>query len=197
MTSAPPAPPERIVAAGFFLRAWSPADAPLLRAALEESDAHLRAWTPWVVDGREPGVPLDVRLARFADDWAAGRAWVWGIFAADASAVLGGCGLYARIGAGALEVGYWLAARATGRGIATAAARLVTDVAFAMPGVHRVEMRIEPGNARSVAVPRRLGFAHEATIEVDGDALEVWAMDRERWTRLSSPHHEQPRRPSA
>jgi RimJ/RimL family protein N-acetyltransferase len=188
MTSARPShpvPPERLDAPGFFLRAWSPADAPLLRAALEESDAHLRAWTPWVVDGREPGVPLDARLARHVDDWATGRSWVWGIFAADASAVLGGCGLYARVGAGTLEAGYWLAARATGRGIATAAARLITDVALTLPGVQRVEMRIEPGNARSIAVPRRLGFVHEATIDVDGDALEVWATDRERWASSS------------
>ena len=182
VTSAPGVPPTRLETPAFVLRAWSLADAPLLRRALDESEAHLRAWTPWVVDGREPGLTLEQRLASHADDWAAGRAWVWGIFTVDGGAVLGGCGLYARIGAGALEVGYWLASTATGRGIATAAARALTDVAFAMPGVHRVEMRIVPGNVRSLAVPRRLGFTQEATIEEHGDALEVWAMERERWT---------------
>ena len=174
-------PPTRLDAPGFFLRAWSPADAPLMRRALDESEAHLRAWTPWVVDGKEPGLTLEERLARHAADFASGREWIYGIFDADGGAVLGGCGLHPRIGPGAIEIGYWLAARATGRGIATAAARLLVDASFAAPEMHRVEIRVDPGNVRSAAVPRRLGFTPSGTVEVPGATLDVWVMPREAW----------------
>jgi hypothetical protein len=67
----------------FTLRGWSVADAPALRKTLETSDAHLRAWTPWVVDGRVPGLSLEERLARHAEDFAAGTEWVYGMFSPD------------------------------------------------------------------------------------------------------------------
>jgi hypothetical protein len=72
--------PTRIDFDDFTLRAWSPTDAPRLRAALEASDAHLRPFTPWVIDGRVPGLSLEDRLARHAADFAAGVEWVYGLF---------------------------------------------------------------------------------------------------------------------
>jgi RimJ/RimL family protein N-acetyltransferase len=176
-----PTPPSRLDASDFFLRAWSPADALLMRRALDESEAHLRAWTPWVFDGKEPGLTLEERLARHAADFASGREWLYGIFDANGGAVLGGCGLHPRVGPGAIEIGYWLAASATGRGIATAATRLLVDAAFAAPEMRRVEIRVDPGNERSAAVPRRLGFTPSGSVEVFGTTLDVWAMSRDAW----------------
>lgn len=177
-------PPARIDADGFVLRPWTPDDAPLLQRAFDESEAHLRAWTPRVIDGKEPGLTLVERLARHAEAFAAGTEWLWGIFAPDERVVLGGCGLYPRIGPGAVEIGYWLAQSATGRGIATTATRLLADVAFTAPDVERVEIRAEPRNAASLAVPRRLGFRHVATEpEPSGGVLLMhWAMDRATWS---------------
>ena len=57
-----------------------------------------------------------------------------------------------------MEIGYWLRADATGRGIVTAAARALTDAAPALPGVDRVEIHCDEANVRSAAVPRRLGY---------------------------------------
>src|SRR4051812_18324309 len=95
-------PPTEIDLDDVALRAWSPAHVALLRSALEASDAHLRAWTPWVVDGRVPGLSLSERLTRHAEDFAGGIEWVYGIFDRSASEVLGGCGLYPRVGPNAL-----------------------------------------------------------------------------------------------
>ena len=58
----PLTPPERLDLHGFTLRAWTRADAQALRLALAASDAHLRTFTPWVVDGRVPGLSLEDRL---------------------------------------------------------------------------------------------------------------------------------------
>ena len=44
----------------------------------------------------------------------------------------------------------------------TAAA--LTKVAFEVHGVDRVEIHCDPANVRSAAVPKKLGFAHEATL---------------------------------
>ena len=181
VTSMPEVPPTRLETPAFVLRAWSPADAPLLRRALDESEAHLRAWTPWVYDGKIPGLTLEERLARHASDWADGREWLYGIVDANGTRMLGGCGLHPRVGPDAIEIGYWLAASATGRGIATEAARLLTDAAFAMPGMRRVEIRVDPGNVRSAAVPARLGFTRIGTADVHGTTLDVWATTREQW----------------
>ena len=181
-----PTPPERHDAAGFVLRRWSPADVSLFQAALAASDAHLRPWTPWVITGKVPGLTLEERLARHAEDWDAGREWLYGVFTPDERAVLGGCGLHPRIGPDAVEIGYWLAASATGRGIATTMAALLTDTAFAPAHMQRVEIRVEPRNVKSAAVPQRLGFAHAGQVEAHDTTLDVWAMTRERWAARRS-----------
>lgn len=59
------------------------------------------------------------------------------------------------------EVGYWLAATATGRGLATGAARAAVDHLFRRADVHRVEMQCGVENRRSRAVAERLGFRLE------------------------------------
>jgi ribosomal-protein-serine acetyltransferase len=40
----------------------------------------------------------------------------------------------------------------------------LTHVAFEACGVDRVEIRVDPENERSLAVPRKLGFAEEGTL---------------------------------
>jgi RimJ/RimL family protein N-acetyltransferase len=79
---------------------------------------------------------------------------------------LGACGLHDRIGPDGREIGYWLVAAATGRGIVTAAARALTATALAMDGVTRVEIHCDEANRRSAAVAGRLGYRLDR-IEVD------------------------------
>jgi RimJ/RimL family protein N-acetyltransferase len=189
--------PTRVDLSGFTMRAWSPADAAALRAALEESDAHLRAWTPWVVDGRVPGLTLEERLARHAADFAAGREWVYGLFDPSGRVVLGGCGLHPRIGPRAVELGYWLSVAHTGRGLATQAAGALTQLAFASPEVDRVEIRCDPRNHASARVPARLGYELTAdTTEATGAGgetvqLMIWRMTRAQFESRPAQEHRQ------
>ncbi|HET7187736.1 MAG TPA: GNAT family N-acetyltransferase [Gemmatimonadaceae bacterium] len=151
-------PPWLITLPDFSLRPWTRDDAPSLARTLSVSDAHLRAFTPWVVDGRVPGASLEDRLAKHAADFAAGTEWVYGMFSPDDSEVLGGCGLYPRVGPGAVEIGYWLAVHHTGRGLATQAAEALTQVAFDVLRVDRIEIRCDRDNVASVRIPERLGY---------------------------------------
>jgi RimJ/RimL family protein N-acetyltransferase len=115
--------------------------------------------------------------------------------------VLGGCGLYPRVGPGAIEIGYWLSVMHTGNGLATEAAAALTRLAFAAPGIDRVEIRCDPRNAGSARVPRRLGYRVE-TIAAGGNesavddpaGLMIWRLTRAELAELpSEPHRLAPR----
>jgi RimJ/RimL family protein N-acetyltransferase len=56
------------------------------------------------------------------------------------------------------EIGYWIAADARGRGVATHAVRLLTDWAHRELGRERVEIIVHRDNAASHAVPLRAGY---------------------------------------
>jgi RimJ/RimL family protein N-acetyltransferase len=177
-------PPPKLELPDFTMRAWSVTDAKPLRLALAASDAHLRAFTPWVVDGRVPGVTLEDRLARHAAEFSAGVEWVYGLFSRDGTTVLGGCGLYPRVGPRAVELGYWLDVRHTGRGLATRAAAALTRVAFATSDVDRVEIHCDRRNAASARVPARLGYRiTDAPTEDASDDL-VWRLGRAEFDAL-------------
>ena len=60
------------------------------------------------------------------------------------------------------EIGWLLAPRFQGQGLAREAAALVLDLAFGEVGLHRVYAELDPRNAASVALCARLGMRHEA-----------------------------------
>jgi RimJ/RimL family protein N-acetyltransferase len=156
-------PPYLIRTERLTIRCWEPRDAPQLGEALESSLDHLRPWMPWA--NHEP-TPLDERvdrLRRFRGMFDLGQDFIYGLFTRDESEVVGGSGLHTRIGEGALEIGYWLRASRVGEGLAREATAALTYVAFRVCEVDRVEIRIEPQNERSLAVPRALGFVEEGT----------------------------------
>lgn len=82
---------------------------------------------------------------------------------ADDGAVMGAVTL-SQIFYGALQsayMGYYIGAPFAGRGHMTEAVALALDHAFGPLRLHRVEANIQPGNAASLALVRRLGFARE------------------------------------
>ncbi|WP_437943824.1 GNAT family N-acetyltransferase [Sorangium sp. So ce281] len=160
-------PPDRILTARLTLRAWRPEDALLIREAIDTSLAHLRPWMPWAAHEPSSMEATTALLEKFRDDFTEGRDFHYGIFMRDERDVLGGTGLHPRIGPGALEIGYWLRATATRCGYATEAVAGLTRVALEELGVSRVEIRCDPRNTASAAVPRRLGYRHVTTLEAN------------------------------
>jgi RimJ/RimL family protein N-acetyltransferase len=157
-------PAYRIETPRLVIRCWSPADAPLLAAAIEANVEHLRPWVPWA-RGEPPA--LDVRidlLRKFRAEFDLGHDYVYGIFDPDEREVIGGTGLHARAGAGAREIGYWIGKAHTHQGLATEAAAALTKTGFLHEKLDRVEIHCDPLNTASAGVPRRLGFTHEATL---------------------------------
>ena len=151
---------ERLVA-----RCWEPADAPLLKEAVDSSLEHLRPWMPWARDEPQT-LPQKVQLLRaFRSQFDRGENFVYGLFSADESEVVGGSGLHPRAGDSiSLEIGYWIRASAVGRGYATEASAALARVGLEVCGADRIDIRVDPANERSAAVPRKLGFVEEARL---------------------------------
>ena len=105
--------------------------------------------------------PLEVledRLSGYRDDFFAGRSALFALMDPDETEVLGGVGLYRRIGPGGLEIGYWVRSDQAGRGLATEATHAVTDVGFMLSGIERMEIHCDPLNTPSIVVPKKLGY---------------------------------------
>jgi RimJ/RimL family protein N-acetyltransferase len=86
------------------------------------------------------------------------------LFSRDESEVVGGSGLHTRVGEGAFEICYWIRASRARGGLATEATAALTHVGFEVCEVDRIEIHCEPGNERSMRIPRKLGFAEEARV---------------------------------
>ena len=83
----------------------------------------------------------------------------------DPAAVLGGAALYdVDPEQGRCGLGYWLAAPARGRGVATRAAVLLARWGFAELGLARIELTCGPDNLASQRVAERVGFTREGLL---------------------------------
>ena len=157
-------PPYRIRTERLLIRCWDPRDAPLLKEAIDSSLDHLRPWAHWAHKEPEP-LEAKVQLLRgFRGRFDLGQDFAYGIFTPDQSEVLGGTGLHTRVGDSALEIGYWIRASRVGEGLALEAASALTRVAFAVCGVDRLEIQVEPANEVSSRIPRRLEFVEEGRL---------------------------------
>src|ERR1700758_64154 len=159
----PPAP-YRIETERLVVRCYEPSDAPLLKAAIGSSLEHLRPWMPWA-HGEPQTLEEKIELVKFfRANFDTGENFTYGIFAGDEAELLGGTGLHPRIGPGGLEIGYWVRASATRRGVVTESTAALTRVGLEVCEADRIEIRIEPANEASFGVPRKLGFVEEATL---------------------------------
>jgi RimJ/RimL family protein N-acetyltransferase len=179
-------PPERIDIPGYVLRRMTVHDAPAVSAAAIESMEHLRPWMPWATPEGTSVEAQRVRMSGPAWSWAPDGDYGYGVFLADGRLV-GALGVHRRVGPGALEIGYWVHVNYIRRGIATAAARALTDAGFALPGVRRMEIHCDAANHASAAVPARLGYRmvgsedHEPEAPGEEGRRLIWVMYEREW----------------
>jgi RimJ/RimL family protein N-acetyltransferase len=182
--------PDHVETERLVLRTWKPEDAEALERAVTASLDHLLPWMPWAA--LEPLSVEDRRklFRTWEDDRRAGKDLVLGVFLE--GDVIGGTGLHQRIGPNGIEIGYWIHVDHIRRGYATELAGGLTDLAFTMDGIDRVEIHHDRANLASRGVPRALGYelVREEPDAVDAPGEEgvdcTWAVTRDRWqTRRS------------
>jgi ribosomal-protein-serine acetyltransferase len=183
----------RTVAPGIEIRLFELKDAEPVFDTVERNRAYLREWLPWVDFTASPD---DLRrfIARVREQFSTGRGpqcgiWIDGAFAGS-------------IGCHPIDwpnrncsVGYWIEERYRGRGIVTRCCESMLDYLFDELGLHRVTIHCGVENARSCAIPERLGFSREGVTR-DGEwvndrwlDLMAWGMLEHDWRARRVPLH--------
>ncbi|WP_254548984.1 GNAT family N-acetyltransferase [Catellatospora tritici] len=160
------------VARGVVMRTPSPADADAIAQAYLRNREHLRPWEP---QRDEEFFTTAAHAARVLDQLAlaeAGHMAPW--LLDDGEQVLGAVTL-SNIMFGPLRsanLGYWVDAGQTGRGLATAAVAVACRIADERLGLHRLQAGTLVDNAASQRVLTKSGFEHIGTardyLHIDG-----------------------------
>jgi RimJ/RimL family protein N-acetyltransferase len=181
--------PDFVETSRLTLRTWKPEDVEAMAAAVTASIDHLVPFMPWAA--LEPQ-SIDERLKLIAGwdaEWRNGGDVLFGVFL-DGTPV-GGCGLHRRLGPNALEIGYWVHVDHVRQGYAKEASAALTDLAFTVDGVERVEIHHDRANGASRAVPESLGYEFagetpDAVTSPGEDGIDcTWIMTKARWRERS------------
>jgi RimJ/RimL family protein N-acetyltransferase len=154
--------PEPRLSDGFVVvRPLEPDDAPAVAAACQDpliQDLCYFVPSPYgLADAEE-------FIARARRGFVAGAELHCAVVEAGSGVLLGAVDLVYFPDREAGETGYWVAPEARGRGVATAAVRLMQRYAFAQLGLERLELMTEPRNLASQRVAEKAGFRLEGTL---------------------------------
>jgi RimJ/RimL family protein N-acetyltransferase len=127
-------------------------------------------------------------VARLIEHW---RVWGYGEWAVEekaSGALIGQVGLVHhgdwRADQAKVDIGWMLARRAWGRGLATEAARASLAYAFEELGMQRIVSIARPPNRRSERVMKRIGLAFVGRTYWKGGDVFWYAIDRAAWERV-------------
>ena len=155
------------------LRPWTSEDIPSLLAAgsdplvtrfrysLPVDVDQARDWLDSNEQGREQGIGIELAIADPLADTPMGSISLWEIKRRHRTAM----------------ISYWLGAEGRGRGLASAAVRLVAGWAFGELSLARVGVLIEPDNDASHRLAERCGFVREGRLRSYGEARDGRRVD--------------------
>ena len=132
--------------------------------AVRESISELSVWMPWChahYTMEESAAFVRTR----EQEWGQGEHFSFVIHEQDKGVFLGGAGLNFRNRVhNFANLGYWVRSGFTGRGVATAAVRLVAQFGFKEIGLQRVEIVTAVGNLASQRVAGKAGAQREGVL---------------------------------
>ena len=185
-------PAYRIETERLVIRCYDPKDAQYLQKSIQESIEHLRPWLPWVKSEPEELKVKIERIRIFRAKFDLSEEYFFGVFDPRETELIGGIGLHPRVGSNAFEIGYWINVNHVKKGYATEMTSALTKVAFEIENVNRVEIHCDPKNIKSAAIPKKLGYVYEATLQnrcenIEGELIDsmIWLLQKDDY--LKSP----------
>lgn len=180
----------RIETQRLVIRCYNPADAAMLKAAIDDSIEHLRPWMPWINQEPESIEDKTARLRIYRGQFDLGQDYVFGIFDKEEKTLIGSTGLHTRVGEKAREIGYWINVNHIGNGYATEAVSALTKVGFEIEGLERIEIHCDPRNDRSQKIPQKLGYQLDEIVvngitDAEGNLRDemIWVMNKEDYQK--------------
>ncbi len=164
------------------LRAITEADANELFALVDANREHLREWLPWV-DANTAATHTQQFIESAVKQSEDGLGFTCVIV--HGGRIVGIIGYHPIDWANkSVEIGYWLSREVVGRGIMTRSCRVLVDHGFGVFGLNRVAIPAAVGNARSRAIPERLGFTNEGITRETEWLYDHW-VDHARYSLLA------------
>jgi ribosomal-protein-serine acetyltransferase len=170
---------------GIILRFIRPDEAEALYALVDKNRAYLREWLDWVDAQTGPEVSRDNILNRI-EKAERGEALDLGIF--DANMMIGSMGFNKIIAKSRrAEIGYWITEEQEGKGIMTDCVRALVSHGFKDLKLHRIEIHCSTDNAKSEAIPKKLGFTLDGILRDDlflydhFESSSVYSMLEDEW----------------
>jgi RimJ/RimL family protein N-acetyltransferase len=149
---------------GLLLRPFQEADTDEVYQAAFTSRSELARWTDWCHEDYQRHETADF-IAAQPSAWSAGQGYAFGIWDAATGHFLGGTGLNNFNAAYQFaNLGYWVRSDATGRGVASAAARCLARWAFSEFELVRLEIVVATGNTASQRVAEKAGALREGIL---------------------------------
>lgn len=176
----------------LLMRCWSPADARILRACLDDNDRHLRPWIPFMKDEPRSLEQTAEWLRSIRASFDLRQNYRYAVFDATGETLLGENMLLGRVGPGAFEIGYWTDRHAVGQGFASETTCALIRVAFEIERADRIEIKCDPENAASAAIPARLGFTLDATLPRRATDSEGNPCDLMVWSLFADQYPDSP-----
>ncbi len=152
--------PGPLIGERIEVRAYTDADAPAMFEAITESLSNLRPWMPWADSHQTVEASLEY-IRQCQVGFLLRTDFPMGLFLRGGG-YLGGTGFHiSKAHVPSFEIGYWVRARAEGKGYVSEAVRLLTAHAFDFLGAQRVAIHCDARNERSRRVAERQGFVFE------------------------------------
>jgi len=160
-TDLPPRPTGPVAYGPVVLREFEVRDVPMAIEASTDPYISLIGTLPANASEQEAQDWVDRQRGRLAE----GLGFSFAIAEADTDRAVGGIGLWlSGLRQGRATVGYSIIPSARGRGLAAAALIAVTEFAWTIPALHRIELYIEPWNEGSVRTAERAGYGREGLL---------------------------------
>ena len=161
-----------------------------IASVVRENLEQLQKWVPWATDDYSVATAreyINRTLKGLAEDGT------FGLNLRYDGKLVGALGFHnLDLNNKSAHIGYWLARSAQGKGLMTRSCRVLIDYLFDELKLNRIQINCNVENAKSRAIPERLGFQLEGIhrqVEFFDDRYGDWAiyaMLREEWRNRES-----------